>query len=47
MQETDEKKYKSRHDWVGKVIQFGLYKGLNFVHVVKLYIHKAETVLED
>ena len=35
-----EKGYKSRHDWVGKMIPWELCKRLKFVHADKLYIHK-------
>ena len=39
--------YKTRHDWVGKVIHWKLCKQLNFDHTTKLYMHKPESVLEN
>ena len=41
------KEYKSRHDWVGKVIYWGLCKGLKFDYIAKCYIHKPESILEN
>ena len=37
-----QKEYKTKHDWVGKVIHWELCKGLKFDHTSKLYIHKPE-----
>ena len=37
---------KSRHDWVGKVIHWELFKKLKFDHVNKKYIHNPESILE-
>ena len=39
--------YKSWHDWMGKVIYRELYKRLNFDHITKWYMHKAESVREN
>ena len=41
-----QKEYKSRHDWVGKVIHWELSKKLNLDNTIKWYIHKPESVLE-
>ena len=42
-----QKEYKTRHDWVGKVIYWKLCKRLKFDHADKLYMHKRESVLEN
>ena len=42
-----QKKYKTRHDWVGKVIYWELCKILNFDNNIKWYTHKPESVLEN
>ena len=42
-----QKVYKTRHDWVGKVINWELCKKLKFDHTNKCYMHKQETVLEN
>ena len=39
--------YKSRHDWVGKVIHWELYYKLKFEHTNKWYMHNLESVLEN
>ena len=39
--------YKSRHDWVGKVIHWELYKKLKFDQTNKWYRHKAEFFPEN
>ena len=44
MQQTSAKKFKSRHDWVGKVIHRKLCKRLKFNHITKWYMHKSESV---
>ena len=41
-----QKEYKTRHDWVGKVIHWELYKKLEFDHTNKWYMHYSESVLE-
>ena len=35
-----QKKYRTTHDWVGKVIHMELYKRLKFNHTNKCYVHK-------
>ena len=35
-----QKKYKTTHDWVGKVIYWELCKRLKFDHITKWYMHK-------
>ena len=42
-----QKKYKSRHDWVGKFIPLELCKRLKFDHVDKWYMLKPEAVFES
>ena len=39
--------YKTRHDWVGKVIHWELCKKLKFDHTNKWYIHNSAAVLEN
>ena len=43
----EQKEYKTRHDWVGKVIHWELCKKLKFDHTNKWYIHNSESVLEN
>ena len=38
---------KTRHDWLGKVIQLDLFKKIEFDHTIKWYIHKSESILEN
>ena len=42
-----QKKYKTRHDWVGKVIHWELRKRLKFAHTNKLYKHKLDSILKN
>ena len=42
-----QKEYKTRHDWVGKVIHEELCKKLKFDHKNKWYMHNLESVLEN
>ena len=43
-----QKKYKTRHDWVGKVIRWELFdKKLKFDHTKKWYMHNSISVLEN
>ena len=42
-----QKEYKTRHDWVGKVIYWELCKKLKFDHTNKWYMHNIESVLEN
>ena len=39
-----QKEYKTKHDWVGKVIHWELYKKLKFYHANKWYMHNPESV---
>ena len=39
--------YKTRYHWVRKVIHWKLCKKLKFDHIIKLYMHKLESVLEN
>ena len=41
------KKYKTRCDWVGKVIYWQLCNRLNFDHTTKWYMHKPDSVLKN
>ena len=41
-----QKEYKSRHNWVGKVIHLELCKKVKFYHINKCYIQKLEYVLK-
>ena len=34
-----QKEYKTRHDWVGKVIHWEMYKKFKFDHMNKWYMH--------
>ena len=43
----EQKEYKTRHDWMGKVILWELCKKLKFNYTAKWYIHKPESFLED
>ena len=47
MQQLVLKEYKTRHDWVGKVIHWGLCKKLKFDPTNMLYMHNPESVLEN
>ena len=42
-----QKEYKTRHDWVGKVIYREMCKKLKFDHTNKLYMHNPAAVLEN
>ena len=42
-----QKKYKTRHDWVGKVIHWEMCKKFKFDHTNKWYMHNPATVLEN
>ena len=41
------KEYKTRHDWVSKVILWELCKKLKFDHTNKWYMHSPESVREN
>ena len=42
-----QKKYKARHDWVGKFINWGMCRKFKFNHADKWYMHNPEPVLEN
>ena len=42
-----QKEYKSRHDWVGKVIHWETCKKFKFDHTNKWYMHNPAPVLEN
>ena len=42
-----QKEYKTRHDWVGKVIHWELCKKLKFDHMNKWYMYNSKSVLEN
>ena len=42
-----QKEYKTRHDWMGKVIHKELCKKLKFDHTNKWYMHNSESVPEN
>ena len=42
-----QKEYKTRHDWVGKVIHWEMCKKFQFNHTNKWYIHNPAPVLEN
>ena len=41
------KEYKTKYDWVEKMIHKELCKALKVDHTTKWYIHKPESVLEN
>ena len=42
-----QKEYKTRHDWMSKVIHWKLHKKFKFNHTNKWYMHNPESVLEN
>ena len=42
-----QKEYKTRHNWVGKVIHWEFCKKLKFDHMNKWYMHNPDSVLEN
>ena len=42
-----QKEYKTRHDWVGKVIHWELCKKMELDHTTKWYMHKPESIAEN
>ena len=42
-----QKEYKTRHDWVGKVIHWETFKKFRFDHTNKWYMHNPAPVLEN
>ena len=41
------KEYKTRQNWMGKVIHWELCKKVKFNHTNKWYVHNPESVLEN
>ena len=42
-----QKEYKTRHNWISKVMHWKLCKRLKFDHTTKSYVNKSESVLEN
>ena len=42
-----QKEYKTRRDWVGKLIHWKLCKKSKFDYINKWYMHISESVLEN
>ena len=42
-----KKEYKNKHDWVGELVLWELYKRLKFDHTNKQYQHRPESILEN
>ena len=42
-----QKEYKTRHDWVGKVIHLAMCKKFKFYHTNRWYMHYPAPVLEN
>ena len=42
-----QKKYKTRYDWMGKVIYWELCKRLKFEQVAKWYMLELESLIEN
>ena len=42
-----QKEYKTRHDWVDKVIQWELCKKLKFDYTNKWYMHNPASILKN
>ena len=42
-----QKDYKTKHDWLGKVIHWELCKRLKFDHTNKWYMQKPKSILEN
>ena len=47
MQQTGTQGIQARHDWVGKVIHWEMYKKFKFEHANKWYMHNPAPVLEN
>ena len=41
------KKYRTKYDWVGKVIHWELCKKLKFDHTCKWYLHNPTSILQN
>ena len=44
MQQISTKEYKTRYDWVGKVIHWELYKKLKFDHTIRLMVFAQTSI---
>ena len=44
---STKRKYKTKHDWVKKVVHKELRKKLKFDHTIKWYVHKPESAPEN
>ena len=42
-----QKEYKTRHDWMGKVIHWEMCKQFKLDHANKWYTHNPASVLEN
>ena len=42
-----QKECKTKHDWVGKMIQWEVCKNFEFDHTTKRYVYKWVSVLEN
>ena len=47
MHQISTKQYKTRHDWVGKLIDYVLCKKLEFDHMNKYHMYHPEHVPEN
>ena len=47
MQQISKKVYKTRHNWVEKMIHSEMCKEFKFDHMNKRYMHNVESVLEN
>ena len=47
MLQTSTKKYKTRHDYVGKVIHLYFTRDWDLNHTTKWYMHKSESISEN
>ena len=47
MQKFGQKEYKTRNNWVEKVVHLELCKKFKFHHTNKWYMHNPESVLEN
>ena len=47
MLQISTEEYKTRHDWIGKVINWELCKNLLFDHTNKWHMHNPESLIEN
>ena len=47
MQQTTTNEWKTRGEWVGKLIHWELDKRLNFDYTTKMYRHKPKSLQEN